>query len=370
MFCCRPKLIPQYEPWVRRRYIRAVARQLRSGYLGPGGTTAKLETWFLSRSEQGTAAMATTSGTAALMLAIHGLGLPASSTILFPAYTMLAGAHAARALGFKVRLVDINWRTLCMDLDQLMLTLANDQSVSAVIFVDHNGYAGDDAHATRNLCDGYRVRLIEDASQALGSYRAGHHGDAVTYSFSVPKLVTGGQGGLVVFRNAEDARRANELQDQGGSSWRSTRIHENLGLNLRYNDIQAAYVLAQLDDYGMLLDRRRQVWRWYTAAGVRDCLSPPTMLQPGWCMLYVHEQAAKLVEWLWNDQIQAAQYYKAVHRNPPFATDESFPVAERAEQSLVYLPSSLTLTYRDVRRVARSIHNFERYFKNDPGPAA
>ena len=128
------RFIPQFEPYVSEKYIDSVSEQMRTGWVGPGKKVEEFErkiSEFYNSSEKPFVS-ATTSGTAALILAIESLEIPKGSTILFPAYTFLAGANAARFLGYNIELVDIKENTLCMDPDKIKFN----NNVKAVIFVN------------------------------------------------------------------------------------------------------------------------------------------------------------------------------------------------------------------------------------------
>jgi len=188
----KDKFIPQFEPRIKFKYCWDVFRQMRSGWVGDGETVKSFES-MLQQIVGVDFAYSTTSGTTALMLAIKALELPIGSTILFPAYTFIAGANAARFLGYNIRLVDIKEDTLSIDPSKMKI----DDNVSAVMFVNHNGYHGGDLQKIKDTCVTHGIKLIEDASQCLGIPGNFHTGDVSVVSFSVPKLITTGQGGAV-----------------------------------------------------------------------------------------------------------------------------------------------------------------------------
>jgi perosamine synthetase len=329
----------------------AVARQIRSGWVVPSAATADFEAAIQAASGLPFAA-ATTSGTAALMVAIEALELPARSTILFPAYTFLAGANAARFLGHKVRLVDIREETLCMDPDRVSIG----SDVGAVMFVNHNGYAGPDVRRIKARCERHGVPMIEDACQGIGIKGPGAVGDISTLSFSVPKLVTTGQGGAVLTRDPALMERIRRIIDHGGD-WRKDRIHRHLGVNFKFNDVLAALGLAQMKGLEILRRRRRRLFDRYRE---RLDLWPSfgrSRTDSPWMMIHRARSAEGVVAALKRDGIQAVQYYRPVAANPVYRTRERYPVADEVYRKAVYLPSSLNLTLPEVERICRSVRN-------------
>jgi len=119
----------------------------------------------------------------------------------------------------------------------------------AVCFVNFSGYTGENLVEAIRLCTERRVAWIEDAECAFGHRHrgraAGTFGSVGTYSFSVPKVVTTGQGGAVVTNDSEAYKRAAAYIDQGDLEWRRTNLNRAIGTNLRFSDLQASLGLCQ-----------------------------------------------------------------------------------------------------------------------------
>ncbi len=346
------KFIPQYAPVVRRRDIRAVVKQMKTGWVGPAEMTKQFESLLRLKCFTGYC-FSTTSGTTAIMMALYGLDLPSGSTVLFPAYTFLAGANAARLMGFKVRLVDIKADTLCMNPDKIRFT----KDVSCVMFVRHNGYGGADINKIQKMCQNRSIAFLEDAAQCIeriDPFPLASGADVTTISFSVPKLITTGQGGAVLTENKSIAKRCKEFRDHG-SDWRKDRIHRAIGGNFKFNDILAAYGVSQLRDLEEIKKKRDRVFEWYRKhIGLVDFDYSST-----WMVIYRAKHPKELIEALSEHDIQAVQYYKPVNHSLPYKTRRKFPVAEQVARELVYLPSSLNLKKRDIQRICKILLEVE-----------
>lgn len=347
------KFIPQFEPNIRLKDIWAVVKQMRSGWVGSTRTTMDFENALskLIDSE----AIVTTSGTVAIIMAIKSLELSKGSTILFPAYTFLAGANAARFLGYKIKLIDVDYSTLCMNPSRVESALKRFKNISCVMFVSHNAYIGEDVEKVQQMCQQYGVKMIEDSSQALGIEKAGITGDIGVFSFSVPKIITTGQGGAVYTRNEDLVTKLRQIRDHG-DNWRSTKNHEYLGVNFKFNDILAAYGLSQLKDLDKLLEKRKQIFDWYrNHIELVDYGYDST-----WMAIYRSAKSRELIAKLKENDIQAVQYYKPIHWNTPYKTKKGmFKTAEKLFYELVYLPSSLTLTKRQVNKIVKIVKEIE-----------
>lgn len=344
---------PQYEPQVRPKDIDAVQKQMLSGWVGPSKTTIEFEN-ELKRYTGAKHCISTTNGTTAIMLAIKSLNLPPKSTILFPAYTFLAGANACRLLGHKIQLVDISRNTLCMN-PNLVDTALNAENISCVMFVNHNAYVGSDVQIVKSLCDEHCIPMLEDSSQAIGMPNAGRVGKVGIFSFSVPKLITTGQGGVVITDDDEIATNCMAVRDHG-DSWRKTKIHERIGGNFKFNDILAAYGLSQLQDIDELLRQRKEVFdRYRLHINITDYGYDST-----WMIIYVSDFADAIITALANASIQAVKYYRPINHNPPYADKMSYSVAESTYNDIIYLPSSLNLTPKLIDTICDIILQTER----------
>ena len=288
---------------------------MESTFIGCGKTVADFENAVAANSGV-RHAVATTSGTTALMLALLAVARrDVPRKIFFPAYTFLAGANAARMLGFDVELVDIEPDTLCMSPRLLRETLEELGPAAAVIYVDHNAYVGAERDEAKTVCDRFGVPLIEDSAQCFGVLQR-LVGQVGVFSFSVPKLVTTGQGGCVITNDEAVARTVADCCDHGGG-WRQQRIHQAIGGNFRFNDILAAYGLAQIDRLDRLLALRKALFDRYRAY-------LPLVdhgMESAWMVIHRTRDAAHVAGVLRDQGVQAVQYYRPIHRNPPFRTE-------------------------------------------------
>ena len=342
-------MIPQFVPLIEPADCERVRRQIESTFVGSGRAVAEFERAVAA--ESGVRhCVATTSGTTALMLALLAIADSSrTKKILFPAYTFLAGANAARMAGFDVELVDVERETLCMSAELLTESLERSGPAAAVMFVDHNAYIGPRRHDIKEVCNRFGVPLIEDSAQCFGMQMQ-LVGDVGVFSFSVPKLVTTGQGGCVITNDEAVATTVRNLSDHGGD-WRTTRIHETVGGNFRFNDILAAYGLSQIERLDQLRALRKRVFDSY-------CARIPVMdhgMESAWMVMYRTRDAARLAEFLLSRGIQAVQYYRPIHHNPPYRTDRNYPEAEAAYREWLYLPSSLSLRSEEIADICDAI---------------
>ncbi len=341
-------MIPLFQTAILPGISVQVASQIDQGWLGPARVTEEFENSFAEW--VGTKhAIATTSGTTALMLSLLALDLPAGSTILAPAYGMCAGANVARLLGFNVKLVDVDKLTGTIE----PAALGDLSHVAAAIFIDHNGQFGA-RDCIAEILHASGVVLIEDACQAMGIAGAGVRGSLGCFSLSPQKLLTTGQGGLVVTSDDDVARRLRQIIDHGGD-WRQRRIFFRPGGNFRFNDVLARLGAEQLRRRHELLGARLAVRNLYSRH------LPAVVPHDGWLVAFPSRDAYGLVEWLKGHQIESAQLYPPVGWGPLYAGQGPFPGAEEFHARHVYLPSWGGLTESQIGEICDRVVTFEEH---------
>ena len=361
--------LPLAEPWIDADCAQAVAKQVASGFLGPGETTATFARRLAGLT--GTQhCVPTTSGTIALTVAAKALDLKPGDEILLPAYGVISTINAFASFGYAPRLVDIDPATACLDPAALDSRLT--ARTKAVCFVDFSGHTGAPLLETAEFCRRKGLPLIEDAACALGHrYRgksSGSFGIVGCLSFSVPKIVTTGQGGALVTHDRSVADRANAFIDHGDLEWRRTNLTHGIGTNLRFNDVLASLGLAQLNTLETRLKQKRQSY-----LALRDELDGYLYSVPGneapLHYIVFSDEPTTLVQSLRAQQIGATIPYCFLAEHPPYAhlDDGDFLGARSWAHSAVYLPFGLALAEDDARRIGRAVRKSGVPIKRWPG---
>jgi perosamine synthetase len=222
------------------------------------------------------------------------------------------------------------------------------------MFVNHNGYNGIDLKCVRQICDSYKIPMIEDCCQGLGIPGIAKTGDVAAFSFSVPKIITTGQGGCAITNDYKKSEIMQEIRDHG-DDWRLTKLHKKLGINLKFNDIAATLGQAQLDNFDWIKKTRKDIW---------DCYSKSLNiyrwgLDFTWMVCYLAKNPDEIITALHAEDIHATKYYKEISKNPPYKTEEKFPIAEFVEDHLLYLPSSLNLKPEEIEMICSTVKKIE-----------
>ena len=361
--------LPLAEPWIDAACGEAVSKQVASGFLGPGPATTTFAR-RLARLIGSAYCVPTTSGTIALTVAATALDLKPGDEIILPAYGVISTINAFASFGYVPRLVDVDPASGCIDPAALAARLT--VRTKAVCYVNFSGHTGDPLLEVAAFCRAKGLPLIEDAACALGHRHdgrpAGSFGTIGCLSFSVPKIVTTGQGGAVVTDDRAVADRALAFIDHGDLEWRRTNLNRGIGTNLRFNDVLSSLGLAQLDTLTERLARKR---RSYLA--LREELDGYLYAVPGdqapLHYIVFSADPATLVEKLRAQEIGAAVQYRFLAEHPPYAKldDGDFLGARSWARSAVYLPFGLALSEDDTRRVGRAVKAAGVQIKRWPG---
>jgi dTDP-4-amino-4,6-dideoxygalactose transaminase len=248
--------IPHSRPLITAADVRAVARVVRSGRLVQGDEVAALE------AEVGAflgvlPGVAVSSGTAALHLALLGLGIGPGHEVILPSYVCVAPLHAVEYVGAVPRLADVDPRTLNLDPADVRRRIS--RRTRAIIVPHLFGLPAD-----LDALLGLGPPLIEDCAQALGAtYRGrpvGTFGVAAVLSFYATKLLTTGEGGMVVSRDRSLLARLRDRRDY------DERRRHALRYNYKLTDFQAALGRSQLDRFPASLARRAAIANRYRRA--------------------------------------------------------------------------------------------------------
>ncbi|MBK7141059.1 MAG: DegT/DnrJ/EryC1/StrS aminotransferase family protein [bacterium] len=273
--------LPITRPIFDSAELQAVEQVLESGWLVQGPRVAQFEQLFADF-VQAEHAIATTSCTTALHLALLAAGIGRGDEVLLPSFTFVATANAIEYTGARPIFIDIDLETLTIDAVQLREYLEQNsrRGVSwprAIIPVSLFGLCAN-MEAISQLAEEFDLTIIEDAACGLGAERTGHHAgtEALAGCFSLHprKAITTGEGGMIVTNDAEFAATARMLRDHGASKTDLERHLSNggsllpnydiLGFNYRMTDLQGAIGVAQMGKLDSILEGRMAAAARYT----------------------------------------------------------------------------------------------------------
>jgi perosamine synthetase len=341
-----PARIPLSSPDISEAEIAAVSAVLRTPRLSLGERLVEFET-ELARFVGSPHCVAVSSGTAALHLALLGIGLQAGDEVIVPSFTFIAVANAVRYVGAIPVFVDVDPNTL--NLAPGAVEAAITSRTRAIIVVHTFGVpaAMDELlHIARH----HQLKIIEDACESLGAEydgrKLGALGDAGVFGFYPNKQITTGEGGALVTSDAAVAARARMLRNQGRRPSGDWFEHQAIGYNYRISEINCALGITQLRRAGEILDKRAVAAQRYfeNLRDITDLELPPTQIAKGkisW-FVYVVRLAERfrgsgrdrIASHLLARGIACGRYFAPIHRQPAYQNEPHRCMDLRITESL------------------------------------
>ena len=360
-------MIPVYRPSISAKEIQYVDEAMASTWISSKGA-------FLDRFEHDFSdyigadyGVAAANGTVALHLAFATLGMGPGAEVIVPTLTYIASVNAITYTGATPVFVDSDpdhW-----NLDPELVERAITPRTKAIEVVHLYGYPAD-MDPILEIARRHGLAVVEDAAEAHGAEykgrKVGSIGSIGVFSFFGNKIVTTGEGGMLLTSDLLLADRARHLRGQGVSPTK-TYWHDMVGFNYRMTNIAAAIGCAQLERINETLDAKRHLARLYQTHladvdGVTIQIDPPWARPVYWmnCILVAPQQRDPLMAFLLSEGIETRPFFYPAHTLPMYTTTQQFPVAERLGASGINLPSYPALEDDEVERICAHIRDFMR----------
>jgi perosamine synthetase len=354
------------------RELEYVTDAIKTGWISSsGGYVEKFERRFAEYLGV-KHAVSVTSGTAALHLALVAAGVGPGDEVIIPAFTMIATATAVCYTGAKPVLVDAEPASWNLDPTEVARKIT--PRTKAILPVHIYGHSCDMDKLAR-AAGGQKLVVIEDAAEAIGSEyrgrRCGSLGDMACFSFFANKLITTGEGGMVVTGDDALVDRLRYFKNLGFPRTGPRRyFHEDIGFNYRMPNLLAAFGLGQLECVDTYLANRRNNAKLYNAAlqGQRGITTPPEAdytLNSYWMYGILIEDdfglsRDEVVAALAAAKIETRTFFISMHRQPALAkygcdVSGNYPVTDELARKGLYLPSGSGLTPAQIERVASTL---------------
>lgn len=366
------------EPWLGDDEARAVAEVLASGMLTQGPKVQAFEARF-SALQEVRHAVATSSSTTALHLALVVAGIGPGDDVVVPSLAFIAAANAVTYVGARPVFCDVDPATGTVTAAAVRAALTLD--TRAVIVVDQGGVPVD-LDPVRELCDRHEITVIEDAGCAVGSeYKGrpvGTGADIAVWSFHQDNVLTTGEGGMLTTHRADWAARARSLRghslnvqaaDRRRSRMAAPEVYVEVGFDYQMTELQAAVGIVQLGRLGEIVARRREIAASYEAglsglAGLRFVADPPygtTNFQSFWLEVlpdFATDREGLLAR-LADAGISARRGAMAAHRQPAYRWRDTGNAGlrntERLTDRTLVLPAFHGLDNVGLNRVMNSV---------------
>jgi perosamine synthetase len=372
-------MIPVNEPLLEDSDFASLQDAFRSGWISSAGR-------YVDEFEDKWASycgvshgIAVSNGSTALTVAVEAVGVTAGDEVIMPSFTIISCASPIVRVGAKPVLVDCDPVTFCMQADSIAAAITS--RTKAILVVHMYGHPVD-MDPILALAEKHGLIVIEDAAEVHGALyhsrrdggapswkKCGGMGHIATFSFFANKLITTGEGGMVITDNPEYAQRARGLRNL---CFRQDRrfLHTEHGYQFRLTNMQAAVGVNQVARIEQIVDRKRWAAQEYTArlndiAGLQLPAEREWARAVYWVYAVVLDDdipfdAADFAARLKVKGVETRPFFLGMHEQPVFHdmglfVGERYPVTERIARRGLYVPSGLAITLEQIEEVSSAV---------------
>lgn len=317
------------------------------------------------------------SGTAGLHLAMILSNVGYGDEVIVPTLTFIAGVNPVKYVGAEPVFMDCD-DFLCLDVKKVaefceeecdfiegkLINKITKKHIKAVVAVH---VFGNMVHmeGLMPLAQKYNLKVIEDSTEALGTYYkntgefAGTIGDFGVYSFNGNKIITTGGGGAFVARDVEMVKKAKYLSTQAKDD-DINFIHNEVGYNYRMTNLQAALGVAQLEQLEDFIKVKKINYNLYKENGLKLLDFNPDLRSNQWFYSLFTDKRDELIKFLGENKIQTRPIWKLIHTLKPYQNCQNYKIEKAIvyQEKIVNIPCSSNLSEEDVLRVVKKIKEF------------
>jgi len=357
------------KPDITQREIDAVMEVMKSGILSIGPKIKEFEK-KIAESTGVKYAVAVNSGTSALHLIVKALGIGEGDEVITASFSFVASTNCFMMEGAKPVFVDIDPKTLNMNIEDIEEKIT--ERTKAILAIDVFGQPIN-MRRLREIADKHNLYLIEDSCEAIGSVydgdKAGSLADAAVFAFYPNKQLTTGEGGIIVTNNEEIALMSESLRSQGRAVTGFWLRHERLGYNYRMSELQAALGCVQVDRLEEIVAKRQMVADMYnnelrSIQGITIPYIDPKVTTMSW-FVYVIQVAQgidrdRMMLHLKENGIGCRPYFTPIHEQACMVEkfgyeEEDYPVSADIGRRSIALPFHNDITMDEVKYVAKVV---------------
>lgn len=362
------EFIPQIQPWIDENELRHITEVVQSTYI----TEHKKTEEFLSMIKSYTGAkyaIAMGNGTLALIACLIAEDIGPGDEVIVPNLTFIATANAVKLVGATPVFCDVNRETGCIDVDNFKDLIT--EKTKCIIPVHLYGQVS----PIENIMEYARKRgllVVEDAAESFGIFSKGHHtgtlADYGMFSFFANKTITCGEGG-VVFTDSEERYKKLFRVKNHGRDRKGIFVHEAIGYNFCFTDLQAAIGVSQMEKMDRIMERKNEIYEHYVKAfadqpNIRIMETPSHITSNHWFVNVALRNPELTSQKLKEANIGSRRFFYPLNRQPCFAGDlenknRAYPNTEWLFDHGLSLPSSVIITDAELQYISDTIIRIE-----------
>jgi len=372
------KFIPLSVPNLSGNELEYVTNAIKTEWVSTGGDLINKLEENLAKYLHTEQVCALQSGTAGLHLAMKIAGVEPNTEVIVPTLTFAAAVNPVKYCYAEPVFMDCD-DSLCMDAkkveqflqeecdfdDEKVINKKSKRQIKAIVVVHVFGNIGN-IELLCELAQKYKLKLIEDATEALGTYCldtgkfAGTIGDIGVYSFNGNKIITTGGGGALTAKNVEDVKHAKHLSTQAKAD-AVYFVHDEIGYNYRMTNLQAALGVAQLEQLEKFIEIKKQNYELYKKNGLNLLDFSNKIRTNHWFYSLVTDKRDELIKYMTENKIQTRPIWKLIHTLKPYEGSQTYKIEKALDyyEKIVNIPCSTNLSDEDLTRVIQTIKDFK-----------
>ena len=360
--------IPVTNPFLDEYEIELLNECIISGWVSSGGPFVKKFESLVAEHTGTKYAVSCSSGTSGLHLALLANDIGPGDEVIVPTLTFIATANAVRYTGAKPVFVDSDINT--WNIDPKLIKDSITSKTKAIMAVHLYGLPAD-MDSINQIAKDYNLLVIEDASEAQGAkYKnkmVGSLADMAVFSFFGNKIITTGEGGMIVTNDKYLAEKCRLLRDHGMSKERRY-WHQVLGYNYRMTNMQAALGVAQMGKIEKIIEKKKQIAKEYKeilghSKGVIFPAEINFTENVFWLFTILIKKdilgisANELMQLMQKHKIDTRPVFPPIHTQPIYNDGKNLQIAEKIHSMGITLPSSYNLKSKDIQTISNIILN-------------
>ena len=333
--------IPQIEPWIDETELHYLRQVIDSTYVTEHDMTKRFESMIKELTDS-SYAVSITNGTAALFCCLKALDVGPGDEVIVPNITFVASSNAVIMAGATPVFCEINDRNFCIDTTKIEELITD--KTKAIMPVHLYGQSCDIEEVLR-IADKNRLFVVEDAAQGVGvKFNSKHTGN---------KTITCGEGGMVLTESKELRDKVYQLKNHGRLK-KGQFVHEAIGYNFAFTEMQAAVGVAQLKKLSTIKNRKREIYNIYMDAfsGVSNKLRPVWVDEKcdpvWWFTSFLTDEKEALEKYLLSFGVQTRKFFCPLHMQPCYEgmgfNRSDYSLSEEIYRQGLSLPSAFNLS--------------------------
>lgn len=359
------KKIPVSQPYFFGNEINYVTESVKSTWVRSGKYIDLFEEKF-ARFCDVSYATSTSSGTTALHLLMLAMDIKSGDEVIVPDLTYVASANTVSYVGAKPVFVDVDKDIWAISPEKIEEKIT--KKTKAIMVVHLYGHPAD-MDSINAIADKYKIPVIEDACQAHGALykgkKVGSLSKAACFSFSGAKIITTGEGGMIVTNNKKIIQNARNINNDYMNDNRKF-FHSNIGYNFRLTNLQAGLGLAQLENINNLLDMKIKNAKIYSSL-LKDLPLLQLPPQKPWAknvfwlysiVLKKNNLKNKLMNYMNSKGVETRPFFVPMHKLPMYKQTGKFPNTDYLSENGLSFPSGVNIKKDEIEYICSEIKKF------------